>query len=83
MNIGPILKDSTRIIARIQDTWLISPMVSLVLTIDDFVLRVYSENGSADSKGYIGGSKWKCEARNDQTPIKKTCKWIGGDFNLE
>ncbi|KAJ5600206.1 hypothetical protein N7450_001273 [Penicillium hetheringtonii] len=47
-------------------------MVSLVLTIDDFVLRVYSENGSADSKGYIGGSKWKCEARNDQTPIKKT-----------
>ena len=52
-------------------------------SIDDFELRVYTEDGSADSKGYIGGSKWQCEARNDQTPIKRTCKWVGGAFNLE
>jgi len=32
-----MLKDSTRIIALIQDIWLICPMVSLVLTISYFV----------------------------------------------
>lgn len=44
-------------------------------SIDDFELRVYTEDGSADSKEHIGGSKWQCEARNDQILIILQVGW--------